>query len=174
MNQENSAFLKEFTEKYKHHYSRTVSVVLKFVKDKTIAEDIASETITKLFEILDKGHPIDNINAFLLGMLKNRSLDHLKERKGFRENLKKYGPPMVAETGNPILYKLETKETLKIINAEIEKTPQGLKIVLLSRIDDIEYQEIAEELNISVKSANQYMWRARNKIRPNLEKMGIM
>jgi RNA polymerase sigma-70 factor (ECF subfamily) len=164
--------LKEFIEQYTDHYLWTRSFIEKLVDDTYIAEDFASETTTKLWKEIIKGTTINNIQAYLKVTARNRCFDHFKKTKVFREKRKMYEWHMADETDNSILDNIETKDRLKIINAEIEKLPPALKHVLISQMDGIKYQQIAEELNISVKSVNQYLWRARKKIRANLLKKG--
>jgi RNA polymerase sigma-70 factor (ECF subfamily) len=62
---------------YKQFYRKAFYFTKSYVHDEMIAEDITSEALLKLWEQVRRGgvkHP----EAFLLTLLKNKSLDHLK------------------------------------------------------------------------------------------------
>lgn len=66
-----------FNTLYTKFYRKSFLFTKSYVHDECIAEDIVSDVLIKLWEIL-KEKEIEHIEALLLTTLKNKSLDHLK------------------------------------------------------------------------------------------------
>lgn len=66
-----------FNTLYTKFYRKSFLFTKSYVHDECIAEDIVSDVLIKLWEILKKKE-IEHIEALLLTTLKNKSLDHLK------------------------------------------------------------------------------------------------
>jgi len=63
----------------------------------------------------------------------------------------------------------ETSELQKMIDQAINKLPtERKKIFLMSREDGLKYKEIAEELNISIKTVENQMGKALSTLRTEL------
>ena len=65
-----------FNTLYTKFYRKSFLFTKSYVHDECIAEDIVSDVLIKLWEIL-KEKEIEHIEALLLTTLKNKSLDHL-------------------------------------------------------------------------------------------------
>lgn len=66
-----------FNALYTRYYRKAFLFTKSFVHDESVAEDIVSESLIKLWENL-KEENTDHADALLLTILKNKSLDHLK------------------------------------------------------------------------------------------------
>src|SRR5690606_11257202 len=55
---------------------------LRFVREPDIAEDVVQDVMTKLWQKRDEASRIENIDAWLMVLTRNRSLDLLRQQKG--------------------------------------------------------------------------------------------
>ena len=166
----------QFSKLYKEYYDRSFRFVSLYVHNDLAAEDIVSESLIKLWETL-RTEKIQNTLAFLITILKNKSLDYLRSesRKGkMQEKLTDWHERALAiridnlEACNPnamfsdeikqILYK--TLETLP---------PQTRQIFILSRIQQKSGKEIAETLNLTVKGVDYHIAKALKVLRVSLK-----
>lgn len=165
-----------FAELYGAYYKKCFLFTKSYVHDKYVAEDIASDTLMKLYEKLQE-EEIENIPAYLLTLLKNRSLDYLR-KKAVRD--KAHANYSTADN-EELNYRISTlqecdpslifsKEIQSIIDTTLAQlSPQTRKIFMLSRYENYSNKEIATELNISVKSVEYHMTKALNLFRENLK-----
>ena len=64
---------------------------------------------------------------------------------------------------------LESEETMARINKALDELPEkSREIFMMSRFDNLKYREIAEKLNISVKTVETQMSRALKTLREKL------
>jgi len=118
----------------------------KIVKDKSIAEEIASDAFVKLWERRHNFHTEDAIKSFLYLVTRNSCFDTLKQSQYKYQ----HDDSFLIELQNhdqDILNKIIYMELLEQIAVEIEKLPKKqAQIVQLSFIEGKETTEICEEL----------------------------
>ncbi len=171
-----NAIVNSFNEIYTSYYKKSFFFAKSYVHDDLAAEDIASESLIKLWEKL-KTEKIDYIEPLLLTILKNKALDYLKheevKRTAFESmvdwhqqelsirisTLESCDPKEIfADEGESII-----RETLKLIP---EQTRQ---IFLLSRFENKSNKEIAELMGISVKGVEYHISKALKALRITLK-----
>jgi RNA polymerase sigma-70 factor, ECF subfamily len=121
------------------------------LKSKEDAEDVVQHTFFKVWE---KRENLNNnlvFKSFLFTIAYNVSIDLLRMRlkeKGYRENIL-----VQASLNYNLEERIELGDLLDRIN-EIAKDlpPRKREIYQLSRVHNLSYNEIAEKLNISVKT----------------------
>ena len=70
----------DFSELYLTYYSKLVRFAKEFVILEEDAENITQDVITDLWAKRDSMDRIENMNAYLFRLIKNRCLDHLKHK----------------------------------------------------------------------------------------------
>ena len=69
-------------------------------------EDIVQEAMVTLWELSEKGYPIQNAEALAVRLVKNRCVDHYRKRKVFfsplEEGLQAGNPPVTGRPKNSI------------------------------------------------------------------------
>jgi RNA polymerase sigma-70 factor (family 1) len=121
------------------------------IKDRGVAEEIAGDALMKLWERHENFDSILSIKSFLYTTTRNASIDWLRKQK--RNN----------QRTNEIIYLNENKEEATIFQkkaeAELYKEifltlntlpPKCRKIFRMLYIEGKNYQQIAQELNLSV------------------------
>ncbi|WP_170154625.1 RNA polymerase sigma-70 factor [Mangrovibacterium diazotrophicum] len=136
-----------------------------YVYDSQQAEDIIQEVFIKLWEM--PTIPVErSLKSYLFQMVKNRCLDHLRSLQVEDKNKKKLFEAQAVSDSTDL--ELDEKSTAIIKNA-IEQLPEQCKqVYLLAVFQNMKYQDIADELNISVSAVKVQMFRARKYLKENL------
>ena len=109
-------------------------------------------------------HQLQSVKAYLYVSVYNRSLNFIQSHKRFLSE-EKIPETSVTDPG------VEENELRVVIARAIETLPDRCKeIFLLSREEEMTYNEIATHLNLSVKTVERQMGIALAKVRDYLEK----
>ncbi len=163
---------KPFFETY---YAPFCLYAKRFIDHKETCEDIVSEVFATLWKNMDT---FDLASGSLLGYVKtcvkNSCLNHLKHQEHewrYAELMKKKTP--VYETEPDSIYTLD--ELYRMLYETLDKLPEHhRKVFTESFFEGKTHAEIAEELNISVKSVNRYKQKAMDFLRNELKDYATM
>ncbi len=153
-----------FTNIYKQYYKKAFFFVKSYVHDDSVAEDITSDSLIKLWEKL-KIKDIDYVEPLLLSILKNSSLDYLKHEEVKRVAFKSITDWHYQELSIRIS-SLEACDPDEIFSSEIERIihdtlaslpKQTRKAFILSRFKDKSNKEISGIMHISVKGVEYHI-----------------
>lgn len=130
------------------------------------AEDATQEVILKLWTKNEKISSYNNVEAFAMTMTKNFCLDRLKSKQA--SNLKlvhsNYG-----ESGSGLQKQIEAKDSLAWVQIIIEALPEQQKMILQLRdVEQYDFEEIAEMLNMKPVAIRVALSRARKTVREKL------
>lgn len=147
-----------FEKLFKEHYAPMVGYALRMTKDHDLAEDLVQQVFVSLWEKREEVHVNTSLKSYLLRSVHNHCLNHFKHLKVRDAHASEtVYQSNVAELRDPI----EESELQLKVNDLIDQLPeQCRKVFLLSRRDGKKYKEIAEELNISVKTVENQMGKA--------------
>ncbi|HKI88663.1 MAG TPA: RNA polymerase sigma-70 factor [Draconibacterium sp.] len=125
--------------------------------DIELAEDLVQDVFLKLWE---KKSSVKNesVRAFLFTIARN---DFLKSRRQNNYDLKFRSTYFDQVENKSPEYLMELKEFDQRLQKTIAGMPEKCRTVyLMSRIDELTYSEIAENLNVSVKAIEKQMSKA--------------
>ena len=149
---------------FRQYYKICHLSAIRIVKDEHIAEDIVQEVFLELWK--KRGRHIINtaLKAYLRRSVVNRSLNYIRDLKiKFDEEDK---IPNISSKEQGALKGLETDELEVKINEAINKLPERCRVVFtLSRFEDMSYQQIADELHISIKTVENQISKALKLLR---------
>lgn len=152
-----------FSELYLTYYPRLVRFAKEFLMCEEDAENITQDVFTMLWEKRDFISHIDNMNAYLFRLVRNKCLDYLKHKvfeQRYAESVQ-----LAYEADVP-----EDHDTEILIRAAINSLPKRCRdIFLLSRVEGLKYREISEQLGISVNTVESQMGIALKKLRMKLD-----
>ncbi|MDZ7648264.1 MAG: RNA polymerase sigma-70 factor [Cytophagales bacterium] len=155
--------LKPFEQLFKEHFKPLCGFAMKYVGDLDEAKNLVHEVFISFWEKFDT-LPIDtHYRSYLYTAVRNRSLNHLRDRKKLitLENAEH----KMAEENTA----METAELEKEIEYAINSLPEKCRQIFeLSRYEGLKYQEIAEKLEISVKTVEAQMSKALATLRTHL------
>ena len=160
-----------FNTLYTKFYRKSFLFTKSYVHDECIAEDIVSDVLIKLWEIL-KEKEIEHIEALLLTTLKNKSLDHLKHEAVKTEALRTLTDMRQRELDIRIstFEDIFSTEVQQIVTATLALLPeQSRRVFEMSRFENKTNKEIAEELQLTVKGVEYHTTKALKPLRENLK-----
>ena len=130
--------------------------------DKSLAEDISQEAFLRLWKECKKVQK-PKAKSFLFTVANNLFLDHVKHQKVVSRFRLQKTVQLSPESPEFLLEESEFKEQLEAaINALSEKQRT---VFLMNRIEKVTYNEIAEILEISVKTVEKRMHKALIELR---------
>lgn len=162
-----------FRSLYDLYYTRLFCIARQYLQDSFIAETIVSDVFFHLWEVRDTLDIQTSLNAYLIRAVRNHSVDYL--RKNFVEKeVSLDGPDAVSpllflSDEYPLGQLLEKELTEKIYQA-IDKLPaETRRVFVLSKLDGIKQEVIADKLGITVHTVKYHMKQAVSLLREQLK-----
>ncbi|MGD9771631.1 MAG: RNA polymerase sigma-70 factor [Parabacteroides sp.] len=167
---------KLFSNIYKEYYSKAFRFANLYVRNDMVAEDIAAESLVKLWETMKK-ECVEKPSSLLLTILKRKSLDYLRSQSRAQqvfEDLENWRQ-------RELLIRISTldacdpeyvfsNEIRKILRDTLSQLPsQTRKAFVLSRFEHKSGKEIAQILGISVKGVDYHIAKAVSALRVSLK-----
>ncbi|MDR0748356.1 MAG: RNA polymerase sigma-70 factor [Tannerellaceae bacterium] len=151
----------EFERSFKELYQPLCLFALRFINKADDAEDIVQQTFADLWDKRTGMNRILNLKAYLFRSVRNRSLSVIAQAgwTPLEEPLTNAEDRSLEES----MYNAE--RDARLWNAIDKLPPERKKIFLLSKRDGLKYQEIADELNLSVKTVENQISKALKALR---------
>src|SRR6476620_7463825 len=135
---------------FRKYYAGLCKSLYKVLRDATFAEDIVQEVFLKVWEKRETLQMDDAIQSYLYRSCYNTALNFLKQQK---KNTDIDSLEVAVPGGEAAEKNLAFLETEAEILKAIDSLPPKTKLVFsLSRFEELSYKEIAERLDISLKS----------------------
>lgn len=153
---------------FRNFYQPLCNYAYTFVQDRDEAEEIVQSTFMSVWEKRDALEIRTAVKPYLYAMVRNACLNVIKHEKV--KQVHAAGEIALAErsvesvTRTVMAAELEDK-----IQEALLKLPEQCRLVFkLSRFEELKYAEIAEQLNISVKTVENQMGKALKIMRDQL------
>ena len=161
--------IEAFETLFRAYYEPLCRYANQFVENMETSEEIVQDLFYILWKDRDKLQIFTSVNGYLYRSVKNKSLQHIEKLAVRDAYLKIHTEDSIMETSTP-LEELEYKE----LEQQIEKTLCRLpgrrqKIFRMNRMEGKKYNEIAQELNISVKTVEAEISKALRELRYKYE-----
>ena len=130
------------------------------------AEDVLQDILLKLWQKKDELGKVDNLEAYAMKMIRNRSLD-VKDSK--QRDLTTFGmwSNLPDETDH-----LENADSAKLVKRIISLLPELQRTVIYLRdLEQLEYNEIADITGLNENAVRVNLSRARKKVRDEILKI---
>jgi RNA polymerase sigma-70 factor (ECF subfamily) len=156
---------------FRRYYNPLCSHAVRYVYSKEVAEDIVSEVFVNFWKNNNYQNVKISYRAYLYQALRNTIYNYLKSEYGKRNNsflaISK-GTDEVTEENTPQKMLLFDELTGKIRETVNGFPPQCQRVFILSRYEGKKNREIAEELNIKLKTVEAHMMKALSILKSNL------
>ncbi|MDD3878233.1 MAG: RNA polymerase sigma-70 factor [Bacteroidales bacterium] len=151
---------------FRKYFSSLCIFARQYVYDNDKVRDIVHDVFINIWE---KGELYDSdsmVKGYLFTSVKNRCFNYIRDNK---KNLTDLDAISFSLSSNNNENKIEFVELKSIIDEAISSLPEKCReVFLLSRNDMLKYQEIADKLEISVKTVEAQMSKALKILREKL------
>jgi RNA polymerase sigma-70 factor (family 1) len=153
---------------FKKYYLPLTRFAWRYVHSKAVAEELIQELFTILWEQREDWNTDGSVRSYLYKSVRNLSLNHLKHQ-GVKQE---FDHQWMELKENPrIVFRDEYREQRirEAIAKAIEELPERSKMTYkLHRYDGLTYREIAEVMEVSVKTVESQMTRTLKILRQRL------
>ena len=168
--------IEQFNDIYVKYYRKAYRFSLMYVRNDQVAEDIATESLIKLWETMNK-ETVEKPLVLLLAILKHKSQDYLRAQISHKERLEAMAEWQRRELSiristlegcNP--EDIFSTEIQTILNHTLEELPEQTRNVFrMSRFEQKSGKEIAQTLGITVKGVDYHIAKALKALRISLK-----
>lgn len=151
---------------FKEHYEMLCRFAFTYIRDADDAEEIVQNNFVKIWEKREQLNIKTSIKSYLFSAIKNACLNKIKHEKVKAEYAVEY-----KHTTSQIEDEVEEKSSVaEKIEIALNKLPERCReVFVLSRYEGLKYQEIADSLEISVKTVENQMSKALKILRVELK-----
>lgn len=148
---------RDIDESFRCYYKPLCLYAMHYLHDMYLVEDVVQDCFVELWERMNNEKTVSSVKAYLYMMVRNRCLDTLKKDNQIDCNIL---PSDLAG-----IIQDEEAEERSLIEARlwtaIDSLPEKCReVFLLSKRDGLKYKEIADKLNISIKTAENHVAKA--------------
>lgn len=150
---------------FKEFYNPLCNFAATIIRDNRMAQDVVQDVFTKVWAKREELAINSNEKSYLFQAVKNRAFEVLRKRKSesnldlnkLEESLNQSSH--IDEEANKYMLK-------EFLNKSIRQLPPKCQeIFILNKMNGLTYKEIAEELDISVKTVENQIGKAYRKLR---------
>ena len=154
---------------FKSNFKGLTRFAQKYVKDFETAKEVVQEAFISLWEKRESIDLSKPVKSYLTTSIYNKSLNYLRDNKKFNRDILSFEnlyPLADHDRGGD---KLVAAELDKKIKDAIQELPEKCReIFVLNRYQDLKYQQVADKLQISVKTVETQMSKALQHMREKL------
>lgn len=157
-----------FNKLFAEYQGRFIRFASTYVDDYMVAEDIVMEAMMYYWENRFRLHSGSTPPAYILTTIKNKCLNYLRDcqyRQTVSQELKDHAEWKLSlqlatlEACNPD--ELFSKEIQELVKAALDKLPETTRrIFIMRRFEEKSYQEIALQMEMSVRGVEYHMAKA--------------
>jgi RNA polymerase sigma-70 factor, ECF subfamily len=165
-----------FTELYERHLKGLLNFFFRLCWDRSLAEDFAQEVLLRVFKSAARWEPNAKFTTYLYRIARNHWIDHCRLLSTQKENVSlqtRVGGPdsqatlvdRLPDDIRPPEHDLDRRELYEAIMNALEELPEEQRLVfILSEVEDLKYQEIAEILDIPLGTVKSRMHTAVHRL----------
>jgi RNA polymerase sigma-70 factor (family 1) len=154
-----------FENFYKTYYKRLYIVAYQYTKHQEQSEEIVHDVFLKIWDNASQLRIVHSLEGYLYRSIINASLNYIKKEKNNAQKQEKFA--MDFEEGEIVDEGMESLESrLILIEQALDQLPaQCKKVMMMSKFDKYKQQEIADSLNISIKTVKNHLTYGYKKIK---------
>jgi RNA polymerase sigma-70 factor (ECF subfamily) len=156
-----------FNSIFKQYYKPLCQFSYSFIKVQDTAENLVQEVFAKLWEKRENITNIDNLLSYLMGMVRNQSIDFLRKEK---TNSKIFNNIRLEKSENTTEEQISKNEFEEKLLKSIMNLPERCRTAIeMSRLEGLSNKEIAQKMEISVKGVEALIGRSLKLLRSELQ-----
>nr|WP_068889270.1 RNA polymerase sigma-70 factor [Pedobacter panaciterrae] len=159
---------KAFEQMFKAHYKELHSYASVMLRDEDTAEEIVQSMFLKFWEKRELLNVQTSIKAYLYKCVYNDSLNYLKHQK-VKTKYQDFAAYTMNDHHEAASSKVELTELEFKIQEALNELPEHCRTIFqMSRFEELKYREIAEQLDLSIKTVENQMGKALKILRLKL------
>jgi RNA polymerase sigma-70 factor (ECF subfamily) len=156
-----------FNSIFKQYYKPLCQFSYSFIKVQDTAENLVQEVFAKLWEKRENITNIDNLLSYMMGMVRNQSIDFLRKEK---TNSKIFNNLRLEKSENTTEEQISKNEFEEKLLKSIMNLPERCRTAIeMSRLEGLSNKEIAQKMEISVKGVEALIGRSLKLLRSELQ-----
>lgn len=160
-----------FSMLYKRFSDKVYNTALSYTKNIRDAEEITQDVFVKIYKNANKFKGNSSLNTWIYRITVNTSLNYLKKKKKFTLFKNTLTTPQPIDFEHPEAV-LENKENVAALYKAMDCLPNTQKTAfILSYIEDLPRQEVADIMETSLKAVESLLQRAKKNMRSALRKL---
>ncbi len=153
---------------FRKYYAYLCKSIFRIIPKENIAEDLAQDVFFELWKKRDNINVNISFKAYLRRAGRNKALNFIRDQKIKWDDVDELDT--VESKFSEASEKVEAGELKKLIDKSINELPDRCRLVFsLSRFEEMSYQEIADQLGISIKTVENQISKALKQLRSKLE-----
>lgn len=168
-----------FSTLFRRHAKPLHHFVCRFVGNASVAEELVQEIFFKIYRAADKYQPRGRFTTFLYRVATNHCLNEVR-RADYRTRFESIEQPGDNQDGGPMELPDQHRPSAENllwgqrlgqeIQTILNKLPENQRAaLLLHRMEDLSYQDIANTLELSVGAVKSLIHRAKKTLKQELE-----
>ena len=164
----NTLSKQEFEKLFREYFKPLAAYAKKYLNDIDLSKEIVHEAFLKLWEKRNEVDTNRSVKSYLYTSVYNRSLNYIRDNKKFDKTGGKTELLERGENWDQSNYMIAAEIEAKIAQT-LDALPEKCRqIFIMSRYEELKYKEIAEKLDISIKTVETQMSKALKVLRKNL------
>ncbi|MCG8697521.1 MAG: RNA polymerase sigma-70 factor [Bacteroidales bacterium] len=157
----------QYEELFRTHFVALCYFAAKYVSDNDTSKEIVHNVFISIWEKRNEFDFDKPAKSYLFTSVYNRCMNYIRDHKKFKSTDEE-NAIAIADSGE-YQDKMETAELEVKIKSSINKLPAKCReVFMLNRFEDKKYAEIANQLNISIKTVEAQMSKALKILREEL------
>jgi len=153
---------------FEQEYPSVCQAIRRLVKDESLSEDLAQEVFVRFWVKRENLQVKTSLSAYLRRMAINEALAYLRRQRHF--HVEEWTPEPESRTGDNAEERYLEGELQAHIREAIDELPPRCRTIFqLSRQEELSYREIANRMDISIKTVENQMGKALKHMRTRLK-----
>ncbi len=149
----------QIAELFREHKESIVNFLLQKVKCPDTAQDLSQETYLRLLRKDDLAHT-DNLSGYLFRTAERLSIDFIRQHQRTAAKSQMLDDELLCPRIQPEDFAILSQQCERLLHAIAGLSSQCRHILLLRKIDELSYTEIAGQLGISEKTVQRQLVKA--------------
>ena len=162
---------KSFAALFEAYGPLVLGYATKLMNNRATAEDLAQEVWVKIAKVAPQYQAQGQFKPWIFTMTRNLCFNKLKsdKRLQFFEDMTELSE--LAEQEESIEHKMVNSSKMDLVNAVLDELPENQKLcLLLVTVEGLSYEEVANQLSISLGATKSLIHRARKTLNEKLGK----
>lgn len=158
-----------FESVFKEHYAPLCTYARRYLIDPEAAEEVVQDMFFKLWERRDSLLITTSLKSYLFRAVRNHALNYIKYQRISQQYIDYVGFTTSNESAESAHEALINNDLERHFGRLVSSMPERRRMIFeMSRFEGLKYDEIAQKMNISVKTVENQMTKALEFLRKKL------